>query len=415
MLHDLGNSPVNAVSSSLSFSFKALELTGQLRHSFNESLTGYWQILLNDLAENGTTKTWYLAVVRGQVVFSDTQPLSWTSLVETLKRYVPRIRTPQAQLAIQSLQQQYSAPEQSTQLAQMLSRMEEVNLLEHEDIVKALRLKVLSDFDAYLHRYSGKAEFQPAPDLANQTPIPGFGFDLNTLLLEAVKRRVEWDQVHTQFPSMDCVLTLKPDVIENPELPDKQKQQLQNLIKQGRPLEAIAYDMGKDDLIVSKTFAQLVRKGWITVSGGTKGIGANSSASKPKPQPEIFIVDDSTLLIKQFQNLVTRWGYQVKFSNDALTAVQSLLEADPLVIFLDINMPGATGFDLIKQIRRKNQLAAVPVVLLTAERSVSNQWRAQWASCKFLAKPRTPDEVPTFRTELQALLQELVPSRGTFV
>jgi CheY-like chemotaxis protein len=125
-------------------------------------------------------------------------------------------------------------------------------------------------------------------------------------------------------------------------------------------------------------------------------------------------VDDSTLLIKQFQNLVTRWGYQVKFSSDALNAVQSLLAAEPAVIFLDINMPGASGFELIKQIRRQNQLATIPVVLLTAERSVSNQWRAQWASCKFLAKPRTPEEVPTFRAELQALLQELVPASGNF-
>jgi CheY-like chemotaxis protein len=408
MLHDLERSPVNAMPSTLSFSFKALELTGQLRHSSNELLTGCWQILLHDPTENGITKTWYLAVVRGQVVFSDTQLLSWKSLLETLRRYLPRIRTPQAQVAIQTLQQQYASPGQTPRLAQMLSRMAEADLLNQEDATNALRLKALSDFDAYL-RYSGQAQFQPAPNLASQAPIPGF--DLNTLLLEAVKRRVEWEQVQTNLPSIDCVLSLNPNVLDNPELPDLQKKQLQNLIQQGKSLEAIAYDMGKDTLKVSKTFAQLVRKGWVTVNAASNGTGANSPA--PKSQPEIFIVDDSTLLVKQFQNLVTRWGYQVKSSNDALTAVSSLLEADPLVIFLDINMPGASGFDLIKQIRRQNQLATVPVVLLTAERSVSNQWRAQWASCKFLAKPRTPEEVPIFRTELQALLQELVP--GTLV
>jgi CheY-like chemotaxis protein len=410
MLHDLEHSPVNAVPSTLSFSFKALELVGQLRHSSNERLTGYWQILLNDPAGNGTTKTWYLAVVRGQVVFSGTQLLSWESLIQTLQRYIPRIRTPQAQLAIQALHQHYASLGQAGQLDQMLSRMAKVNLVNYEDAIKAIRQKALSDLDAYL-RYPGQAEFHPAPDLAGQAPIQGFA--LNTLLLEAVKRRVEWEQVQTYLPSVESVLSLKPSVLANPELPDQQKQQLQNLIKQGRSLEAIAYDMGKDALTVSKTFAQLVRKGWVTVSAGANQTGANPSvlnSSAPKPQPEIFIVDDSTLLIKQFQNLVTRWGYQVKFSHEALTAVQSLLAADPLVIFLDINMPGASGFDLIKQIRRQNQLATVPVVLLTAERSVSNQWRAQWASCKFLAKPRTPEEVPTFRSELQALLQELVPA-----
>ncbi len=407
MVHDLGDAQVNAVPSSLSFSFKALELTGQLRQSSNELLTGYWQILLHDPAGNDTKKTWFLAVVRGQVVFSDTQPVAWSSLVEILRRYVPRTRTPQAQLAIQALQQKYESAGQAIPLAKMLSRMQEVGLLEPEDAMKALRQKALSDFDEYL-RYPGQAQFQPEPNLANQAPIQGF--DLNTLLFEAVKRRVEWEQVQTHLPSMDCVLSLKPSVLSNPDLPDLQKQQLQNLLQQGRALDAIAYDMGKDALTASKTFAQLVRKGWVTINGANR-----STANASTAQTEIFIVDDSTLLIKQFQNLVTRWGYQVKFSSDALTAVQSLLASEPAVIFLDINMPGASGFELIKQIRRQNQLATIPVVLLTAERSVSNQWRAQWASCKFLAKPRTPEEVPTFRTELQALLQELVPASGNFV
>jgi CheY-like chemotaxis protein len=126
--------------------------------------------------------------------------------------------------------------------------------------------------------------------------------------------------------------------------------------------------------------------------------------------PEIFIVDDSPLLVQQFRQLVEGWGYQVKYSNNALTAVQTMMESQPVAIFLDINMPGASGFDLIKQIRRQPQLASLPLVLLTAEKSVSNQWRAQWASCKFLAKPRTPAEVPTFRSDLRQMLFEIAPT-----
>jgi hypothetical protein len=54
-------------------------------------------------------------------------------------------------------------------------------------------------------------------------------------------------------------------------------------------------------------------------------------------------------------------------------------------------------------------------VLLTAEKSVSNQWRAQWANCKFLAKPRTPAEVPTFRTDLRQMLFEIAPTTKDMV
>ena len=84
-----------------------------------------------------------------------------------------------------------------------------------------------------------------------------------------------------------------------------------------------------------------------------------------------------------------------------------------MAIFLDVNMPGASGFDLIKQIRRQPDLSSLPLVLLTAEKTVSNQWRAQWASCKFLAKPRTSAEIPVFRTELRQMLEEIVPIANT--
>ena len=126
-------------------------------------------------------------------------------------------------------------------------------------------------------------------------------------------------------------------------------------------------------------------------------------------QPEIFIVDDSPILVEQFRHLVVSWGYRVNHSHNALTAVQTMLEFKPAVIFLDINMPGASGFDLIKQIRRQPQLSSIGLVLLTAEKTVSNQWRAQWANCKFLAKPSTTAQIPVFRTELRQLLEEMVP------
>ena len=179
---------------------------------------------------------------------------------------------------------------------------------------------------------------------------------------------------------------------------------MQNLVQPGKNLAAIARTMGKDPLEVVKFFSRLLEKGLVEVEKS-----ANTSTDA-QSLPEIFIVDDSPLLIQQFRQLVEGWGYQVKYSNNALTAVQTMMETQPLAIFLDINMPGASGFDLIKQIRRQPQLASLPLVLLTAEKSVSNQWRAQWANCKFLAKPRTPTEVPTFRSDLRQMLFDMAPT-----
>lgn len=395
--------------SNLSFSFRACELTEQLKRAFDETLTGYWQIELVkvngaiEASKASDGKLWYLAVVQGRVVCSGREKLSWASFLETLKSYTSRLQTTQSKQALRQLQQELSAKE-TPLVSKMIVEMANMKLVSHDDVMKALRLKILSDLDEYLFDYAGQAEFIPEPELLINAPMRGF--ELSGLLTEAISRQMQWKQLRAYVPSMDSTLVLKSEAVEASNISAAQKQQLQNLVKQGRTLQAIAYHMGQDPLSVAKTFANLINKGLVEVEPKTE-------TAKTNLQPEIFLVDDSPILVEQFRHLVTNWGYQVNYSNNALTAVQTMLASKPAAIFLDINMPGASGFDLIKQIRRQPQLSSLPLVLLTAEKTVSNQWRAQWANCKFLAKPRTSAEVPVFRTELRQMLEEMAPITNT--
>jgi CheY-like chemotaxis protein len=109
------------------------------------------------------------------------------------------------------------------------------------------------------------------------------------------------------------------------------------------------------------------------------------------------------------QRLLISWGYQVDFTDDAEAATDRILDYKPTIVFIDINMPSLNGFDLIKQIRRQRELASLSLVLVTAENSMTNNFRARWANCRFLAKPRSSSDTPKFRDELRNLLRELVP------
>lgn len=394
---------VVTMQSTLNFSFPASELTEQLKQAFNETLTGYWQIQLDKGNGASSASPWYLAVVQGRVVYSGTQKLSWASFVETLQYYVSRLQNLQSKQAFQLLQEKLSSQE-TPPLGKIIVQMQNMKLLSHDDVIQALRLKILSELDAYLFDYSGQAEFIPEPELLISAPIRGF--ELSGLLLNAASRRTEWRQLRSYVPSVDSTLILKPEAVEASNLTAAQKQQLQNLVKQGRTLQAIAQSMGQDPLSVAKTFTLLIKRGLVEVIKS----GTDSATDS---QPEIFIVDDSPVLVQQFRHLVVSWGYRVSYSNNALTAVQTVLESKPVVIFLDINMPGMSGFELIKQIRRQPQLSSIPLVLLTAEKTVSNQWRAQWASCKFLAKPTTPAELPVFQTDLRQMLGEMASTANS--
>ena len=121
-----------------------------------------------------------------------------------------------------------------------------------------------------------------------------------------------------------------------------------------------------------------------------------------------MIVDDSPLLLKQFGNLITSWGYQLSLVNDSVNATRQMLSEKPDIVFMDINMPNLNGFDLIKQIRRQPSFASIPLVLVTSENTITNNFRAKWANCRFLSKPLKSDDIQEFRDQVRTILQDFV-------
>ncbi len=382
--------------SSLNFSFQASELADKLKNASDETQTGYWQIQIADRKDASKFQNWYVAILRGRVIFSGAEKLSWASFVRILQRYMARLRNAQSKQALLSIEQQITNPS-APSLGKLVLEMQKLKLLTHDEVCNALKTKLLSDLDTYLFASSGKAAFAPEAELIVSAPIQGF--DLNVMLSEAAKRKALWSQLQKHLPSQNCTLTYKADAAQ--ALPPEQQQQLQKMLGTGKTLEKLAVELGKDNLDAAKIFFPLIEKGAIEV------VKPRTQATNANVKKEIFIVDDSPIVIQQFHHLVTKWGYQVNYSNDAESAVDKILTCNPMAIFLDINMPGLTGFDLIKLIRRQQKLATTPLVLLTAEKTVANQWRAQWANCKFLSKPRTPEESQKFPSELRELLEEI--------
>lgn len=384
----------------LNFSFQSLGLAEQLKQASNNSLTGYWRVQPAETSET-TLPPCFLAMVRGRIVFADAHHLSWHSLLAALQRYTFQLRSPQTRQAIEEVEIELSASG-TMQLGKYITRLAEMKLFSQDELLKTLRLKILSDLDSYLYDCEGQADFAEDTSLLINAPI--VGFDLEGLFIDTTRRHEQWMQLQKYIPSRFTPLVLKQDRIEQSKLSEEQKQKLQRLVVGERTLNEIAQLMSRDTLEVAKALLPMFQEGLVGVKG------AETDTASRKVHPEIFIVDDSPVLVQQFRLLVEKWGYQVNSSSEALTAVGEMTKFNPSAIFLDINMPGASGFDLIKQIRRQPSLAAIPVVLLTAEKTLSNQWRAQWANCKFLSKPSTTQEVSSFRTELYALLQEMVPT-----
>lgn len=381
-----------------SFSFGSENLAQKIVQESDFSLTGCWHYDHQKIphAESQTVSSWYLYLSRGKVIFSEERPLSISSLMAVAERYVPRLRSRKTkQLAASLLSQQvpgvYDHPLEA--LPTLLRGLYQLDVVKPAEIERALRLKILEDFDAILFDCSGQANFLPNGDLS--THFPFVGFSLQELVSEAHRRKLIWSKVKILIPSTDSQIKINENAIRTANLAHNHEAHIRKLISYGGTLKTISATLGQDTLEIAKGSAQLVNKGLLTVQ------------TLAKQGDEVWIIDDSPQMLLQFQRLVAGWGYKVQSHSDPASAIGAMVQSNPMAVFIDINMPKLSGFDLLKQIRRQPSLAEIPLIMLTAERTLSNNWKAQWSGCDFLSKPLRTDEIPQFKQNLRRLLKNI--------
>jgi CheY-like chemotaxis protein len=375
------------------FSFPARELSQQLLEHIHSGSTGYWQHQFDRLANRPQIFEWNLGIVNGQIIYSGSRTWSVQSLMRIVHRYIPQAQKAAVKIQIDALKQQALA--QALTPAQLLAQMKQLEIVDETQLIAALQTKVLNDLDIYLLMGSGSAKFVADPNLAHQLPLDGFS---PLVLLEQSKQRQKyWYQVKQQVPSMNLMPNLNRVALETANLSPKQHKQIEKLVQSTKSLNSIADEMGRDTLEVAEMFAKLVKKGFVNFTPIQKTTPAT-----------IMVIDDSPLMLTQFQHWVSALGYPVVVCQQANMALETIAKVKPAAVFIDINMPEISGFELVKQIRLRPELAGIPLAILTGEQKLSNKWRAQWSGCEFLTKPLTSAAIGDFQVQLEELLPRLL-------
>ncbi|OKH25635.1 response regulator [Hydrococcus rivularis NIES-593] len=125
-----------------------------------------------------------------------------------------------------------------------------------------------------------------------------------------------------------------------------------------------------------------------TPSGGTPAPITSGKA------PLIACVDDSPLMCQTMEKILTAANYQFVGINDPLRAIAILLARKPDLIFLDLVMPNANGYEICGQLRRMTFFKDTPIVILTGNDGIVDRVRAKMVgSTDFISKPVDPEIV----------------------
>lgn len=123
-----------------------------------------------------------------------------------------------------------------------------------------------------------------------------------------------------------------------------------------------------------------------------------------------LVVDDSKSARFALRKYLEAHAYQVQTAESADEAFRYLQDRRPDVIFLDHVMPGADGFDVIRQIKNNPKTAAVPVVICSSnEGEAFVQQALARGAADVLQKPPSQEQL---RAVLENLHKDAAPAES---
>jgi two-component system alkaline phosphatase synthesis response regulator PhoP len=111
-------------------------------------------------------------------------------------------------------------------------------------------------------------------------------------------------------------------------------------------------------------------------------------------EKKALIVDDEIHIIQVVAIKLRNNGFEVVTANDGQEALEAALEHKPDVIVTDYQMPVMDGLELIENLRKQEQTAQIPVIMLTArDFSIEPETIEQLKISACLSKPFSPREL----------------------
>ena len=108
----------------------------------------------------------------------------------------------------------------------------------------------------------------------------------------------------------------------------------------------------------------------------------------------VLIVDDSAVIRKSLGFLLEMEGFEVHTANNGVEGLEKAQNHQFDTIIADINMPKMHGYNLIKEIRKKENYKDVPIIIITTEEEAADKKKGFESGANlFLIKPTEPQKM----------------------
>ena len=116
-----------------------------------------------------------------------------------------------------------------------------------------------------------------------------------------------------------------------------------------------------------------------------------SPSDPPLPERPILVVDDDAKIVRLVRTYLEREGYAVVTAADGPAALDAIETHRPALVVLDLMLPELDGRAVIRAVRRDDEAAATPIIVLSARGSTIDRIAGlEDGADDYLPKPFSP-------------------------
>jgi two-component system phosphate regulon response regulator PhoB len=112
------------------------------------------------------------------------------------------------------------------------------------------------------------------------------------------------------------------------------------------------------------------------------------------PEAHVLVVDDERDITALVAYHLAKAGYRVTTAGTGVAALEAVAVEPPDLVVLDLMLPGRSGYDVLDEIRRRDDTRGIGVIVLTARRDEADRIKGLAGGADdYLTKPFSPDEL----------------------
>ena len=132
-----------------------------------------------------------------------------------------------------------------------------------------------------------------------------------------------------------------------------------------------------------------------------------SNNSNYAPDNFILVVDDEPANLSLLKETLSSTGYKIRVVTNGLKALEIIHKQPPVLVLLDVSMPGIDGFETCRRIKHDLAMVDLPIMFATASNDINHKVKGfTLGAVDYITKPFQVEEVLA-RVQVQLKLQQL--------